>query len=223
MDRKLLIQGIAKFLAGVVLLGVLLFLPAGTLAWPQGWRLMGILFIPMLLAGIVMIRKNPELLRKRLNAKEKQAEQQDVLKLSALMFLAAFILAGLNFRFRWIVLPDWISWTAAVIFLISYGLYAEVMRENAYLSRTIEVQENQQVVDTGLYGIVRHPMYMSTLFLFLAMPLVLGSVISFLIMLLYIPIIAKRIRNEEQVLEEDLEGYAEYKQKVKYKVIPFIW
>ncbi len=223
MDRKLLIQGIAKFLAGVVLLGVLLFLPAGTLAWPQGWRLMGILFIPMLLAGIVMIRKNPELLRKRLNAKEKQAEQQDVLKLSALMFLAAFILAGLNFRFRWIVLPDWISWTAAVIFLISYGLYAEVMRENAYLSRTIEVQENQKVVDTGLYGIVRHPMYMSTLFLFLAMPLVLGSVISFLIMRLYIPIIAKRIRNEEQVLEEGLEGYSEYKQKVKYKVIPFIW
>lgn len=206
MDRKLLIQGIAKFLAGVVLLGVLLFLPAGTLAWPQGWRLMGILFIPMLLAGIVMIRKNPELLRKRLNAKEKQAEQQDVLKLSALMFLAAFILAGLNFRFRWIVLPDWISRTAAVIFLISYGLYAEVMRENAYLSRTIEVQENQKVVDTGLYGIVRHPMYMSTLFLFLAMPLVLGSVISFLIMLLYIPIIAKRIRNEEQVLEEGLSG-----------------
>ena len=223
MDRKLLIQGIVKFLAGVVLLGVLLFLPAGTLAWPQGWRLMGILFIPMLLAGIVMIRKNPELLRKRLNAKEKQAEQQDVLKLSALMFLAAFILAGLNFRFRWIVLPDWISWTAAVIFLISYGLYAEVMRENAYLSRTIEVQENQKVVDTGLYGIVRHPMYMSTLFLFLAMPLVLGSVISFLIMLLYIPIIAKRIRNEEQMLEEGLDGYTEYKQKVKYKVIPFIW
>ena len=223
MDRKLLIQGIAKFLAGVILLGVLLFLPAGTLAWPQGWRLMAILFIPMLLAGVVMIRKNPELLRKRLNAKEKQAEQQDVLKLSALMFLAVFILAGLNFRFRWIVLPDWISWTAAAIFLISYGLYAEVMRENAFLSRTIEVQENQKVVDSGLYGIVRHPMYMSTLFLFLAMPLVLGSVISFLIMLLYIPIIAKRIRNEEQVLEEGLDGYTEYKQKVKYKVIPFIW
>ena len=223
MDRKLLIQGIVKFLAGVVLLGVLLFLPAGTLAWSQGWRLMGILFIPMLLAGIVMIRKNPDLLRKRLNAKEKQAEQQDVLKLSALMFLAAFILAGLNFRFRWIVLPDWISRTATVIFLISYGLYAEVMRENAYLSRTIEVQENQKVVDTGLYGIVRHPMYMSTLFLFLAIPLVLGSLLSFLVMLLYIPIISKRIRNEEQVLEEGLEGYSEYKQKVKYKVIPFIW
>ena len=223
MDRKLLIQGIVKFLAGVVLLGGLLFLPAGTLAWSQGWRLMGILFIPMLLAGIVMIRKNPDLLRKRLNAKEKQAEQQDVLKLSALMFLAAFILAGLNFRFRWIVLPDWISWTAAAIFLISYGLYAEVMRENAYLSRTIEVQENQKVVDTGLYGIVRHPMYMSTLFLFLAIPLVLGSLLSFLVMLLYIPIISKRIRNEEQVLEEGLEGYSEYKQKVKYKVIPFSW
>ena len=223
MDRKLFAQAIAKFLAGVVLVGALLFIPAGTLAWPQGWRLMAVLFIPMFLAGVVMIRKNPELLRKRLNAKEKQDDQKDVLKLSGLMFLAAFILAGLNFRFGWIVLPDWISWTAVAIFLLSYGLYAEVMRENAYLSRTVEVQENQKVIDTGLYGIVRHPMYMSTLFLFLAMPLVLGSVISFLIMLLYIPIIAKRIRNEEQVLEEGLEGYAEYRQKVRHKVIPFIW
>ena len=223
MDRKLFAQAIAKFLAGVVLVGALLFIPAGTLAWPQGWRLMAVLFVPMFLAGVVMIRKNPELLRKRLNAKEKQDEQKDVLKLSGLMFLAAFILAGLNFRFGWIVLPDWISWTAVAIFLLSYGLYAEVMRENAYLSRTVEVQENQKVIDTGLYGIVRHPMYMSTLFLFLAMPLVLGSVISFLIMLLYIPIIAKRIRNEEQVLEEGLEGYAEYRQKVRHKVIPFIW
>ena len=223
MDRKLFAQAIAKFLAGVVLVGALLFIPAGTLAWPQGWRLMAVLFIPMFLAGVGMIRKNPELLRKRLNAKEKQDEQKDVLKLSGLMFLAAFILAGLNFRFGWIVLPDWISWTAVAIFLLSYGLYAEVMRENAYLSRTVEVQENQKVIDTGLYGIVRHPMYMSTLFLFLAMPLVLGSVISFLIMLLYIPIIAKRIRNEEQVLEEGLEGYAEYRQKVRHKVIPFIW
>ncbi|MBR2660726.1 MAG: isoprenylcysteine carboxylmethyltransferase family protein [Clostridia bacterium] len=223
MDRKLLVQGIAKFLIGVVLLGALLFIPAGTLAWPQGWRLMAILFVPMLIVGVIMILKNPELLRKRLNAKEKQEEQKDVLKYSGLMFLAAFILAGLNFRFRWIVLPDWISWVAVAIFLISYGLYAEVMKENAYLSRTVEVQEGQQVVDTGLYGIVRHPMYMSTLFLFLAMPLVLGSLISFLIMLLYILIIAKRIRNEEQVLEEGLQGYAEYKQKVKYKVIPFIW
>ena len=223
MDRKLFVQAVAKFLAGVVLVGALLFIPAGTLAWPQGWRLMAILFVPMFCAGLVMIRKNPELLRKRLNAKEKQAEQKDVLKYSGLMFLAAFILAGLNFRFHWIVLPDWISWTAAVIFLLAYGLYAEVMRENTYLSRTIEVQEGQKVVDTGLYGIVRHPMYMSTLFLFLAMPLVLGSVISFLVMLLYIPIIAKRIRNEEQVLEEGLEGYRDYKKKVRYKVIPFIW
>ena len=223
MDRKTLIQAVAKFLAGVVLVGALLFIPAGTLAWPQGWRLMVILFVPMLLAGIVMIGKNPELLKKRLNAKEEQKEQQDVVKLSGLMFLAAFILAGLNYRFGWIILPYWISWEAASIFLISYGLYAEVMRENTYLSRTVEVQEDQKVIDTGLYGIVRHPMYMSTLFLFLAMPLVLGSLISFLVMLLYIPIIAKRIRNEEQVLEEGLQGYTEYKQKVKYKVIPFIW
>ena len=223
MDKKLFVQGIAKFLIGIVLLGVLLFLPAGTLAWPQGWRLMAALFIPMLIVGVVMMIKNPALLRKRLNAKEEEKEQKDVLKFSALMFLAAFIIAGLNFRFKWIVLPDWISWAAVAMFLLSYGLYAEVMRENAYLSRTVEVQENQKVIDTGLYGIVRHPMYMSTLFLFLAMPLVLGSLISFLIMLLYIPIIAKRIRNEEQVLEKGLQGYTEYKQKVKYKVIPFIW
>ena len=223
MDRKVLIQGIIKFLLGAVLLGVLLFVPAGTLAWRQGWLLMRILFVLMLCVGLVMMKKNPELLAKRLNAKEEQQEQKDVVRYSGLMFLAAFILAGLNFRFKWIVLPDWISWVAAVIFLLAYGLYAEVMKENTYLSRTIEVQEDQKVVDTGLYGIVRHPMYMSTLFLFLAMPLVLGSVISFLIMLLYIPLIAKRIRNEEQVLEEGLEGYKEYKQKVKYKVIPFIW
>ncbi len=223
MDRKQFAQAVAKFLAGVVLVGVLLFVPAGTLAWPQGWLLMAILFVPMFIAGLVMKKKNPELLKKRLNAKEEQDEQKDVVKFSGLMFLAAFILAGLNFRFRWIVLPDWISWVAAVIFLLAYGLYAEVLRENTWLSRTIEVQEDQQVVDTGLYGIVRHPMYMSTLFLFLAMPLVLGSVISFLVMLLYIPIIAKRIRNEEQVLEESLAGYREYKQKVKHKVIPFIW
>ena len=223
MDRKQFAQAVAKFLAGVVLVGVLLFVPAGTLAWPQGWLLMAILFVPMFIAGLVMKKKNPELLKKRLNAKEEQDEQKDVVIFSGLMFLAAFILAGLNFRFRWIVLPDWISWVAAVIFLLAYGLYAEVLRENTWLSRTIEVQEDQQVVDTGLYGIVRHPMYMSTLFLFLAMPLVLGSVISFLVMLLYIPIIAKRIRNEEQVLEESLAGYREYKQKVKHKVIPFIW
>ena len=223
MDRKLFLSAIVKFLAGAVLVGALLFIPAGTLAWPQGWRLMVILFVPMFLAGIVMLFKNPELLKKRLNAKEKEKDQQEVLKLSGLMFLAAFIIAGLNFRFGWIALPDWISWVAVAIFLMSYGLYAEVLRENTYLSRTIEVQEDQKVIDTGLYGIVRHPMYMSTLFLFLAMPLVLGSAISLLIMLLYIPIIAKRIRNEEQILEEGLTGYAEYKQKVRHKVIPFIW
>ena len=223
MDRKLVAQAMMKFLAGVVLVGALLFIPAGTLAWPQGWRLMAILFVPMFCAGLVMMKKNPELLRKRLNAKEEEKEQQDVVKYSGLMFLAAFILAGLNFRFRWVVLPDWISWTAVVIFLLAYALYAEVLKENTYLSRTVEVQENQKVVDTGLYGIVRHPMYMSTLFLFLAMPLVLGSLFSFLLMFLYIPLIARRIRNEEQVLEEGLEGYREYKQKVKHKVIPFIW
>ena len=223
MDRKLFAQAMMKFLAGVVLVGALLFIPAGTLAWPQGWRLMAILFVPMFCAGLVMMKKNPELLRKRLNAKEEEKEQQDVVKYSGLMFLVAFILAGLNFRFRWVVLPDWISWTAVVIFLLAYALYAEVLKENTYLSRTVEVQENQKVVDTGLYGIVRHPMYMSTLFLFLAMPLVLGSLFSFLVMFLYIPLIARRIRNEEQVLEEGLEGYREYKQKVKHKVIPFIW
>ena len=223
MDRKLFIQAIVKFLAGIVLVGALLFIPAGTLAWPQGWRFMAILFVPMFIVGIVMIFRNPELLRKRLSAREEQKEQQDVVKFSGLMFLAAFILAGLNFRFQWIVLPDWISWAAVAIFLLSYGLYAEVMKENTYLSRTVEVQKDQKVIDTGLYGIVRHPMYMSTLFLFLAMPLVLGSLISFLIMLLYIPLIAKRIRNEEQVLEEGLQGYAEYRQKVKYRVIPFVW
>lgn len=223
MDRKLFVQAIVKYLAGIVLVGALLFIPAGTLAWPEGWLFMGILFVPIFIAGLVMMKKNPELLQKRLNAKEEQKEQQDMVKFSGLMFLTAFILAGLNFRFRWIVLPGWIPWTAAAIFLLAYTLYAEVMKENAYLSRTVEVQEGQKVVDTGLYGIVRHPMYMSTLFLFLAMPLVLGSPISFLIMLAYIPLIARRIRNEEQVLEEGLEGYREYKQKVKHKVIPFIW
>ena len=223
MDRKLIIEAAAKFLAGFVLLAALLFIPAGTLSWWNAWLLLGILFLPILCVGAVMIRKNPELLRKRLSAKEEQAEQKDVVRYSGLLFLAAFILAGLNRRFQWIVLPDWISWTAAVIFLLGYALYAEVLRENTYLSRTVEVQENQKVIDTGAYGIVRHPMYLSTVILFLAMPLVLGSLISFLVMLLYLPLIAKRIRNEEQVLEEGLEGYAAYKQKVKYKVLPFIW
>lgn len=223
MDAKLFAQGMVKFVCGVILIGALLFLPAGSLAYWQGWLLIGILFIPMFAAGLVMMKRSPELLRKRLNAKEEQSEQKAVLLLSGLMFIAAFVVAGLNFRFGWLVLPNWIPILFAVVFLIAYALYAEVMRENAYLSRTVEVQENQHVVDTGLYGIVRHPMYMTTLLLFLSMPLVLGSVISFVIMLVYLPIIAKRMRNEEQVLAEGLPGYEEYMKKVKYRVIPFIW
>ena len=223
MDAKLFSQGIVKFLSGLLIVGLLLFLPAGTFAFWQAWLLIGILFIPMFLAGLVMMQKSPALLRKRLDAKEEQSEQRAVIALSGLMFLAAFVVAGLNFRFGWIVMPAWASYAAAVVFLLAYGLYAEVLRENVWLSRTIEVQENQKVVDTGLYGLVRHPMYLSTLLLFLAMPLVLGSVISFVIMLAYIPIIARRIRNEEQVLEKGLEGYTDYKKRVRYKVIPFVW
>ena len=223
MNTKLFIQAIVKFLSGLLLVGLLLFLPAGTLAYWQAWLLIGILFLPMFIAGLIMMKKSPDLLRKRLDAREEQMEQKAVIALSGLMFLAAFVVAGLNFRFGWIVLPAWVSYAAAVVFLLAYALYAEVLRENVWLSRTIEVQENQKVVDTGLYGIVRHPMYMSTLMLFLSMPLVLGSVISLCVMLAYIPIIAKRIRNEEQVLERGLEGYVEYKKRVKYKVIPFVW
>ena len=223
MDRNLLIQALAKVSLGVVLMGLLLFLPAGSLRYWQGWLLMGILFVPMLVAGFVMLFKNPDLLRKRLNAKEEKKEQKTVVALSGLLFITAFVVAGLNWRFQWCVLPDWAVWVAAVLFLLCYLLYAEVLRENTYLSRTIEVQENQKVIDTGLYGIVRHPMYMATTVLFLAMPLVLASAISFLIMLLYIPLIAKRIKNEESVLEDGLEGYKEYKERVKYRIIPFIW
>ena len=223
MDAKLFSQAIVKFLSGLLIVGLLLFLPAGTFAFWQAWLLMGILFVPMFLAGLVMMQKSPALLRRRLDAREAQSEQRAVIALSGLMFLAAFVVAGLNFRFGWIVLPDWVSYVSAVVFLLAYGLYAEVLRENVWLSRTVEVQENQKVIDTGLYGVVRHPMYMSTLLLFLAMPLVLGSVISLAIMLAYIPIIAKRIRNEELVLESGLEGYADYKKRVKYKVIPFVW
>ena len=221
--NHLFIQAISKFLLGVVIIGALLFLSAGSLRYWQGWLLMGILFIPMFCAGFVMMAKNPELLRKRLNAREGEKEQKTVVRFSGLLFFAAFVIAGLNWRFGWCVLPNWAVWVAAGLFLVCYLLYAEVLRENTYLSRTIEVQENQKVIDTGLYGIVRHPMYMATTVLFLAMPLVLASPFSFLIMLLYIPLIAKRIKNEEKVLEEGLAGYKEYKQKVKYKVIPFIW
>ena len=221
--NNLFVQAIGKFLLGVVIVGLLLFLSAGSLRYWQGWLLMGILFVPMFCAGLVMMAKNPELLRKRLDAREEEQEQKTVVKLSGLLFIAAFVVAGLNWRFGWFVLPDWVVWVAAGVFLVSYLLYAEVLRENTYLSRTIEVQENQKVIDTGLYGIVRHPMYMATTVLFLAMPLVLDSPLSFLILLLYIPLIAKRIKNEEMVLEEGLEGYKEYKKKVKYRVIPFIW
>lgn len=223
MTTKLFIQALTKFLCGLLLVGLLLFLPAGTFAYWQAWLFIGILFGPMFIAGIVLMVRQPELLRKRLSAKEEQNEQKRVVALSGLLFVAMFVVAGLNFRFGWLLLPEWTTYVAAVIFLISYALYAEVMRENIWLSRTIEVQENQQVVSTGLYGVVRHPMYSATLLLFLSMPLVLNSVFSFILMLLYIPVIALRIRNEEQVLERELNGYSEYKQHVRYKVIPFIW
>jgi len=223
MNRELFMKAITRFLAGLLIVGLLLFLPAGTFQYPQGWLLLGILFVPMFIAGLVMLKKNPELLKKRLNAKEKEKEQKEVILFSGIMFLAAFILAGLSFRFGWLMLPFSVSIIFGAVFLAAYALYAEVLRENTYLSRTIEVQENQKVIDTGLYGIVRHPMYMATIFLFLAMPLVLGSVISFVIMLGYIPIIVKRIRNEEQVLTKDLKGYEAYNKKVKYRLIPYIW
>lgn len=223
MTKKLFCQAIIKFVMGILTVGALLFLPAGTFSYWQAWLLIAILFIPMFFAGILLMVKNPELLRKRLNANERETEQKQVIALSGVMFLTAFIVAGLNIRFDWPILPAWISYVATVIFLVAYILYAEVLRENAYLSRTVELQENQKVIDTGLYGIVRHPMYMATLFLFLSMPLILGSVFSFFILLFYIPLIRKRIENEEEVLEQGLEGYSEYKKKVKYRLLPCIW
>ena len=223
MTVKLFVGAILKFLLGIVLVGVLIFLPAGTLAFFNGWLLMGILFVPMFCAGIVMMFKNPELLKSRLDAKEKQKDQSMVVKLSGLMFLAGFIVAGLDFRFSWFMLPKGAAIGGAAVFLVAYILYAEVLRENTYLSRTIQVQENQKVINTGLYGIVRHPMYSATLLLFLAMPIVLGSIYSFVIFLAYPFIIARRIKGEEAFLEKELDGYREYKQKVKYRLIPFIW
>ena len=223
MTVKLFFQAIVKFTAGLILVGLLLFLPAGTFAFWQAWLLIGILFVPMLIAGFMMMFRNPKLLRKRLNAKEEQKEQKAVVALSGIMFLAAFVIAGLNFRFKWFVMPNWTVIIGTVVFLLAYAMYAEVLRENAYLSRTIEVQEDQKVIDTGLYGIVRHPMYSATLFLFISMGFVLASPISVAILLLYIPIIAKRMKNEEKILEEGLEGYTDYKKRVKYKVIPFVW
>ena len=223
MSKALFIRAISRLSAGLLLVGGLLLIPAGTWNYPQGWLLMGILFVPMFVAGLVMMRRNPELLKKRLSVREEQTEQRRVILFSGIMFLMAFIAAGLSFRHGWLMLPVPVSLIAAFVFLAAYVLYAEVLRENTYLSRTVEVQENQKVIDTGLYGLVRHPMYMATVFLFLAMPLVLGSVISFLIMLAYIPIITKRIRNEEQVLAEGLPGYREYMEKVKYRLVPFVW
>ncbi len=223
MDKSLLRQAMVKFFSGVLLVGLLLFLPAGTLHFRRAWLLMGILFVPMFLAGLVMLFKRPELLRRRLKAREAEGEQRTVIALSGLMFLLCFILAGLNFRSDWMMLPRWVSLAAAGVFLLGYGLFAEVLRENAYLARTIEVEEGQKLIDTGLYGIVRHPMYSATVLLFLAMPLVLGSPLSFGVMLLYLPIIAKRIRNEEKVLSKGLEGYRDYCQRVKYRLFPGIW
>jgi protein-S-isoprenylcysteine O-methyltransferase Ste14 len=223
MSLKLFFQAIVKFLLGVVSVGVLVFLPAGTVNYSYGWIFMAILFVPMFIAGIIMLFKNPSLLKSRLQAKEKQKEQDLVVKLSGLMFLAGFIVAGLGVRFNWFLLPKSVVIVASVVFLVAYLLYAEVLRENTYLSRTIEVQENQKVIDTGLYGVVRHPMYSVTLLLFLSMPLVLGSLFSFIIFLVYPFIIANRIKHEEAFLEKELEGYKEYKNKVKYRLIPFIW
>lgn len=223
MDSKLFIQAIVKYLVGLLLFSALLFIPAGTVNYWNGWLLMGILFVPILLVGIFLAIKNPVLLRKRLNSKEEQSEQKSVLIVGSLMFLSGFIVAGLDFRYQWLAIDPWVVIVATIVFIMGYLIYVEVLRENTYLSRTIEIQENQQVVSTGLYGIVRHPMYTATLVLFLSMPLVFGSFFSFLIFLIYPVLIAKRIRNEEIVLERSLEGYSKYKEQVKYRLIPFIW
>ncbi len=223
MKKELLKEAITKIVVGIILIGLLLFIPAGTLSWLYGWIFMGVLFVPMLIAGIVMYFKAPDLLESRLRAKETQSEQKQVIGFSGIMFLLVFILAGLNYRFKWIILPEIAVYIGIAIFLLSYALFGEVLRENRYLSRVIEVQKDQKVVDSGLYGIVRHPMYFATLFLFLSMPLVLNSLPSFIVMLSYIPIIVKRIRNEEEVLEKELSGYKEYKRKVRYRLIPFIY
>ena len=223
MDTKLFFQALSKFLIGFIIICMLLFIPAGTLDYPNGWLFMALLLIPMFFAGIIMLFKSPDLLRRRLNAKEEEDEQKTVILVSGIIFLLAFILAGLNFRFRWFKLPTLVIIIASAIFLLAYIMYAEVLRENEYLSRTVEVSEDQKVVDSGLYGIVRHPMYTSTIFLFLSMPLVLDSIFSFIVILVYPIIIIFRIRNEERVLENELIGYEEYKEKVKYKLIPYLW
>ena len=220
---KLLINAMTKFTCGLLLVGLLIFLPAGTLYYTGGWLFLGLLFVPMLIAGFVMLFKSPEFLAKRLDAKEKQATQKGVLALSGLMFIGGFVVAGLDHRFGWSHMPAWVTITASVLFLAAYALYAEVMRENAYLSRTIKVEEGQKVVDTGLYGIVRHPMYMATVLLFLMMPIILGSWYSLIVFAFYPAIIIVRLKDEEKLLTRELPGYTEYKQKVKYRLIPFIW
>lgn len=223
MDIKLFIQAIVKFLLGFIIVSLFLFISAGTFTYWNAWLFIAVLFVPMFFAGIVLMIKNPSLLRKRLNAKEKETEQKAVVIFSGVMFISGFIVCGLNYRFDWLVLPNGIVISATIVFLSAYLLYAEVVRENTYLSRTVEVWENQKVIDTGLYGIVRHPMYSATIILFLTMPLILGSLFSFFIFCFYFPIIAKRIRNEEQVLEKELAGYSDYKNRVRYRIIPFIW
>ena len=223
MHTGLFTKALIRYLFGVLIVGILIFLPAGTFAFWQGWLLMGILFVPMFIAGCVMIKRDPGLLERRLNAREEQGAQKLVVLSSALMFILSFVAAGLNVRFRWLLLPPWVSWLSALLFLSGYALYAEVLRENTWLSRTVEVSKNQKLIDTGLYGLVRHPMYLSTLLLFLSMPLVLASPVSFAIMLFYLPIICVRILNEERVLKTQLTGYEDYMRKVKYRLLPFIW
>lgn len=223
MKTNLLLRALTRYIVGVVAVALLLFLPAGTMHYWQGWLLMFSLFMPMLVVGVVLYAKNPALLERRLQAKEGRAKQSLVVRLSGLLFVASFVVAGLNYRFAWLLLPAWVVWLAVGVFLMSYLLYAEVMRENSYLSRTIEVQEGQEVVVTGLYAVVRHPMYLATTLLLLTMPLVLASPLSFAVMLLYLPLIACRIADEERLLEEQLAGYKEYEASVKYKMLPFIW
>lgn len=223
MTTKLFFQAIVKFLLGVLIVGILVFLPAGTLNYFNGWLFMGLLFVPMFFAGIVMMIKNPDLLKSRLDAKEKQSDQSIVIKLSGLMFILGFVVAGLDFRFKWLSLPAFVPYVASGVFIFAYILYAEVLRENTYLSRTIKVQENQRVIDTGLYSVVRHPMYSATLLLFLSMPFVLGSLYSFFVFLFYPVIIGFRIKGEEKFLDKELSGYLDYKKKVKYRLVPFVW
>lgn len=223
MKGKLFIQAIIKFLSGLILCGLLLFLPAGTIAYRNAWILIAILFVPMFTAGLFLLWKSPDLLEKRLRMKETEAAQKQVILFSLIMFVGGFVIAALDFRFGWSRLPEWVVIAAVIIFFAGYGLYAEVLRENAYLSRTVEVQENQKVIDTGLYGMVRHPMYLATLLLFLSMPIILGSVYAFILFCIYPMLLVKRIKNEEEVLKKNLSGYPEYMQKVRYRLIPYLW